>query len=248
MTNATDLEPASQSAVLQWAAERRTDLMVSQPLENGWSNLRSTFMRFDPQTGVIQITFPYSPGGQEPEILPGDELGLSFRRGHKKCLFVSIVVLRQADTDAAGNSVDTLVLRAPREIRALQRRAYQRVIVPPHRFIGARLWEGGAPKDTTTVGPICSGRVANISVGGVLVELRVEQNPRLASGDLVGIEITPDRSRQPLMLEGQYKHCLMQGGDRLGLGFQFMGLEHVMPGQATLTQIADMVNQLRREQ
>lgn len=248
MNTATELESASQTAVLEWAAERRVELMVSQPLENGWSNLRSTFMRFDPRTGIIQITFPGLPGQPEPEILPGDELGLSFRRGHKKCLFVSTVVIRQPDAGGESGPVDTLILRAPREIRALQRRAYQRVIVPPHRFFGARLWQGGAPKDAAATGPICSGRVANISVGGVLIEIRVDQNPRLASGDLMGIEITPDKCKVPLMLEGQYKHCLMQGENRLGLGFQFMGLEHSVPGQATLDEIADVVNRLRREQ
>jgi hypothetical protein len=88
--------------------------------------------------------------------------------------------------------------------------------------------------------------VSNISVGGVMVDIRADQNPRLCVGDLVGLEITVVQGRKPMLLEGQYRHCTLTGPDRIGLGMQLLGLEHEVPGRASITDVAELVRNLMR--
>jgi hypothetical protein len=123
----------------------------------------------------------YPQAGDQPavELVPGQQVGVSFRRGHKKCIFSTIIVLRRNEPAGSGAALDTLILRCPEQMHELQRRAYERVICPPDRFIAVRLWEGlGAGHEGSW--PLCSGRVANLSVGGVQIDIRQDHNPQLS--------------------------------------------------------------------
>ncbi|MCG8406832.1 MAG: PilZ domain-containing protein [Phycisphaerales bacterium] len=239
-------EPTAQRSILEWAVEKRADIMVSCATDEGWINLRSQFIRFDPEQGLLQITYPMAPDlGAPPELTVGMALGISFRRSHKKCLFVSPIVMRRVESDENGDQRDTLILRTPEQMRELQRRAYQRVTIPSDHFIAVKLWEGGVPDPQAVAWPLCSGRVANMSMGGVLMDIRADQNPRLRVGDVVGIEITVRTSSQPIVVEGRYRHCVMHGKDRLGLGFQFLGLEHEVEGRSSIMEVAEFVRNVR---
>ena len=118
--------------------------------------------------------------------------------------------------------------------------------MPPDRFIAVKIWEGGAPSAVEPSWPVCSGRLGNASVGGILVDVRVDQNPRLSIGDIIGVEITVTPGQPPLIAEAQYRHCATTSTNRLGLGFQFVGLEHGLPGRASLDEVADFVRDLKK--
>jgi len=247
MSHGTLLAQAGRRSVLQWAVQRKTAINVSLLTDDCWHSLRSHLIHFDPDQGLLQIAYPISSSdGPPPELPPGEQLGISFRRGHKKCVFVSPVIMRRTDTTSTGKRMDTLLVRVPREMRELQRRAYQRIDVPPDRFIAVKLWQGGLTSPDETSWPLCAGRLTNVSVGGILVDIRVDQNPRLSVGDIVGLEITVTQGQTPLLAEAQYRHCTMTGSDRIGLGLQFLGLEHDLPHRASITQIADFVRSLQR--
>jgi c-di-GMP-binding flagellar brake protein YcgR len=242
--NLLDLD--SQRSVLEWAAQRQVAITVSLLADQRWCNFRSQLIGFDPQQSLLQIAYPIASAGDVPaEIVPGDQVGISFRRGHKKCVFVSPVIMRRLDAPDDGQPADTLLIRAPQQLRELQRRAYQRIDLPPDHFIAVKVWQGGLPSPGEPCWPICSGRVGNISVGGTLVDVRADQNPRLGVGDAVGLEITVAQGHPPLMAEAQYRHCTMTGPDRVGLGLQFLGLEHDLPGRSSITEIADFVRGLQ---
>ena len=241
------MEQTKQLDSLSWAAEKGVDLTVSIAIEKGWANLRSRFIRYDSEEGLLEIEYPLAREHGAPTEIPiGTQLGISFRRGHKKCIFASPVVVRRRETDETGRTIDTLVLRMPDRVRELQRRVFQRVTILPEKFIAAKLWEGGVPNPNAVGWPLCSGRVVNISAGGIRVDIRADQNPRLCTGDVVGIEITAKPGSPAILVDGQYRHCLMEQEDRLGLGFQFVGLEHDVPGRSTLIDVADYVRRLRR--
>ena len=104
-------------------------------------------------------------------------MGVSFRRGHKKCILVGQVVLRRSENGDNNQPIDTLLVRANEGLRELQRRVYQRLAVPRDRFIAVKLWEGGIPTPGEPSWPLCAGRLANVSVGGILVEVPADQNP-----------------------------------------------------------------------
>lgn len=246
MNSDITIGPTSQRSILLWAIRRRVPATISILVEGSWHNYRSQLLGLE--GNLLRVTYP-TPVGDAPvvEITPGEQMGVSFRRGHKKCLFVSSAVLRQSEDDGSGERLDALVLRVPEEMRELQRRAYQRVIVPPDWLIAVKIWSGGLPLDGEPAVPICAGRISNISVGGVLVDIRADQNPRLGVGDIVGLEITPHPGRRPLLVEAQYRHCAAIGGDRIGLGLQLLGLEHNVPGRASIVEMASLVKQVQRE-
>ncbi len=248
MTLGGTLAVEAASSILDWAVERRAGITVSLLADGQWCNLRSHIIRLDAQEGLLQIIYPISVDTMAPpEIAPGEKLGISLRRGHKKCVFVSPVLMRRMDTTGEGDPIDTLIVRAPKEVRELQRRLYQRVTVPDDAFIAVKLWLGGLPSGDETTWPLCAGRVANASVGGLLIDIRADQNPRLGVGDVVGVEITSVQGRPPLLADAQYRHCVMIGPGRIGLGVQFVGLEHNLPGRSTISQIAEFVKSLRMD-
>jgi len=248
MSHGRAIDTQAGESILQWGAERQVVLAVSLSLDGRWSNLRAQFHRYDGAQRLAQITFPIlAEGLAPPEIPPGERVGVAFRRGHKKCIFVGQVVMRKAEVDSDGRTLDTLLLRVSNGLRELQRRVYRRVTVPHERFIAVKLWEGGAPAPEEPCWPLCSGRLGNISVGGLLIEIRADQNPRLTVGDHVGVEITAGVGRPPLLIEAQYRHCCLQVADRLGLGLQFIGLEHDLPGRSPIEHVAEFVRTLQRE-
>jgi c-di-GMP-binding flagellar brake protein YcgR len=248
MTRSMVLDADSAVSILAWAAQRQMPITASLLTEGRWCNLRSHMIRYDAERNVIQIVYPISlDTGAPPEIAAGEELGISLRRGHKKCIFVSPVLMRSQDQSADGQAVDTLVVRGPAQMRELQRRVYQRVMIPQDRFIAVKLWQGGLPAADSATWPLCSGRLDNASVGGILVDIRSDQNPRLGVGDLVGVEITTAPGRAPIIAEAQYRHCVMRGPGRMGLGLQFLGLEHDLPDRTNISQIADFVRALRAQ-
>lgn len=246
MSRSLALDGSAIESVLLWAAQRHVPLSVSILKEGSWRILRSFLAGFDPVAKVIRISYPVVPeAATPPEIAAGDELGIAFRRGHKKCAFVTTVLLRQLDRPVGASPVDTLVIRCPDRLRDLQRRCYQRFIIPPSRFVPVRLWQGGLARTGEPTWPICSGRVANISLGGLLVDIRAEHNPRLSIGDGVGVEITHDPGQPPLSVDAQYRHCVATGEGRMGLGLQFVGLEHDRPGRTDIAALAEFIKSLR---
>lgn len=246
MSRGAILETETIRSILEWAVQRQAGITVSVESDGQWCNLRSHLVRFDPDADVLKIVYPISlDSSHAPEIPVGTELGVSLRRSHKKCIFVSPVILRCCDPQPDGESLDVLVIRAPRQIRELQRRVYQRVVVPTDQFTAVKLWQGGLPSRDEPSWPICSGRLANISVGGLRVDVSAERNPRLGVGEIVGVEITDVANHDTLVAEAQYRHCTMVGSDRLGLGLQFLGLEHELPGRTSIVRIAEFVKRLR---
>jgi len=243
-------------AVLIWAASKRVPVMVSLEQEGCWQNVRTQLVEFDAGEKLLKLemTPAAGPGGDgiavapaAVQVAPGQLVGMTFRRGHKKCVFVTrVVVLQNAEGSDPASATQVLVLRAPRDVRELQRRSYQRITLPPDQFVAVRLWQGGLPSKDQTVGPSCSGRVGNISLGGILVDIRKEHNPRLAVGENVGVEITPRPGGAPLLVEGQYRHCVITGEDRLGLGVQFLGMERERPGCSTLADVNAFIGDVRR--
>ncbi len=255
-THGDAADPSPIESVLVWAASKRVPVTVSLEQDGCWQNVRTQLVEFDAGEKLLKLELapPASVGGEgiavaplALQLAPGQLVGMTFRRGHKKCVFVTrVVVLQSADGSDPGGAAPTLVLRAPRDVKELQRRSYQRITLPPDQFVAVRLWQGGLPSKEQTVGPSCSGRVGNISLGGVLVDIRKEHNPRLAAGENVGVEITPRPGAAPLLVEGQYRHCVITGEDRLGLGIQFLGLERERPGCSTLADVNALIGDVRK--
>ncbi len=245
----TRASPANdaQPSPFEWALQKKAELVVSCAVDGEWVTLRSHVLRVDAEQQIVQIAYPMPHANQAPvEISAGDEVGIAFRKGHKKCVFVSPVVVRRRDEVFDGTPIDTLILRMPKQVREFQRRAYQRATVRGDRLIAVKLWQGGSPCSGDGAWPICSGRLVNVSLGGVLMEIREQHNPRLRTGDQVGIEILPRPDKAPIVLQGRYRHSVARGDGRIGLGFQFVGLEHGSAQSPIIETLAEFVRSIRR--
>ncbi|HWL93394.1 MAG TPA: hypothetical protein VNT79_07650 [Phycisphaerae bacterium] len=241
--NIPTAEADALEAVLRWAVEKRIEANVSYSEGARWISLRTNFLQYDSENNILQLAVlregrETGPSGSLPG--PGHSVGISFRRGHRKCLFLSTLLLVQPGN---GDS-ETLIVRVPKQVRSVQRRAYQRVVVPEGHFVAAKIWEGGAPQKGAVAWPVCSGKLINISMGGALVEARVDQNPRLSSGEIVGIEITA-RPGVSLLFDGMFRHSVASGACHLGLGFHFPALEHETPGRSSISDLSEFINRVR---
>src|SRR5437764_13621233 len=122
MNNCHTLEISKKHAALEWASSHQAPLSLSLLPEGQIQGLRSQMVRYDPQQEALQILYPIYPDRPAPpEITAGQQLGVSFRRGHKKCIFVATVVMRRQDANPRGETIDTPVLGAPTPARQMQR-------------------------------------------------------------------------------------------------------------------------------
>lgn len=241
MKTDANLTAEAQSRVLDWAVRRRESISLSMRRAAGWQVLRASFSKLDERNGRLEVTLPATELDGGVEIAPGEELGVSFRRGHKKCVFSTTVVEHRVS--AGSDSV--LLLAVPESMREFQRRAYQREVIPAGWRIPVKLLIHG---DNGTDSPFCTGQLKDISAGGLQMELMADEHPRMAIGAPVLIEIKLARNSPPLRLDAVYRHASAGPGRHVGLGLQFVGLEASSAGRETLAALARFIAELRRPQ
>lgn len=229
---------ATRNRIFQWAVRRHEQVSLTFQRDGQWVGGRSNLLWFDEASGGLGIGYPaFSPQTAPLEITPGDSLGVSFRRGHKKCVFASRVVARQQGPDGAAH----LVLECPDELHEYQRRAYQRAAVPPGRRIPAMIRRSGDLN-----GLLCAGNIRDISAGGTQIELDAPYDARMRVGDAIRLELTPEPGAPALVLPGVFRHASALSSGRIAIGIQFCGLEASRDGHAVLSLISRLVNEFRR--
>ena len=98
------VEPERRDAILRQAAEHRLTSLLTRSTGCGWQTYRTRFIRCQREQGIIHIEQPVTAGtdalernatigsATPLELLPGENIGVSFRRGHAKCTFTTMVV------------------------------------------------------------------------------------------------------------------------------------------------------------
>ena len=128
---------------------------------------------------------------------------MTFRRGHKKCMFSTTVISGQ-DLPAESKQV---ALAWPQTIQELQRRAYQRA--KPGRRVRVRFWQGGvaarASVEEEGVG-IMDGTLLDLSAGGMRIIVGESQSRFFKDGDSVGCALTAKPRGQTFVLDAVFRH------------------------------------------
>lgn len=238
MSQTASMGLASRNRIFQWAVRRHEQVNLTFQRDGEWIAGRANLLWFDEASGGLGVGYPIFASRTAPlEIAPGDSLGVSFRRGHKKCVFASRVTARQNGPDGVAH----LVLASPDELHEYQRRAYQRAAVPPGRRIPVMVRRAG---DVKTL--LCAGDIRDISAGGTQIELDAPYDARMRVGDAVRLELTPEIGAPALVLPGVFRHASALGSGRVAIGVQFCGLEASPDGHAVLSLISRLVNEFRR--
>lgn len=231
---------------LRTAIEKRLPVQGSVRMGPRWALLKSRFLPrlCGHDLLCIEPPLPSGPGdtsAQAIDLVDGTEIGVTFRRGHHKCMFVSQVAGRQRIAINSATRVDAVLIRRPSRIDQLQRRAYERTIVPEEFALAVRITpvDGGAADRTCAV-------ATDISAGGMglcFPEGQPSWTPTL--GAAARLEI---RALQlpPILVDGLYKQCWTRPDGSVSWGYQFVGLESTDAGRATLESLNRLVRMLPR--
>jgi c-di-GMP-binding flagellar brake protein YcgR len=234
------LPEAARTRVLQWAVRRHEAASLTFRRDEAWVVARSNFLWFDEAEGTLAVLYPVAvPPGAAIEVTRGEPVGVSFRRGHKKCVFSTTVLARQCDAAA-----DVLLLARPDRLQELQRRAYQRAVVPGGQVVPVKVYgRGNAGGDA----PLAEGQLRDISAAGAGVQVPTPYDPRIRIGGDVRVSIAGDAPGSSISLDGVVRHLTAQPGG-IALGIQFRGLETSRHGQTMLSALASIARELRRPQ
>jgi len=138
---------------------------------------------------------------------------------------------------------------SPTRMQRMQRRAFNRTDVPANRIVRAAFWLGGLesePAGTTPDHPVWSGRVVNISAGGLQLTSEQRLGDAVSPGDIVGVRISFGVGEQNVYADAQFRHTLEEDG-KVHMGFQFIGLGMTHQSREALQTIGSKANQFQRE-
>lgn len=225
--------------ILCSSVERRLRLVVTYRLDGCWRSCKGQFQspleRGKTFTALMEMGDSRSAAPK-----PGDTVGVSFRVGHKKCMFST--TLRTVKS-ISGEQHFTFAW--PTQLQQLQRRAYERALPPPGNVVAVRFWraDSGTAADQRDVK---HGQLEDLSAGGM----------RIKVAPLIDVEMdiayqcvfAPRAGAPPILVEATLRHREAGDQGRVSLGFQFIGLETTAEGQRLLDRLARIVSQFQRSQ
>jgi c-di-GMP-binding flagellar brake protein YcgR len=232
--------------IIAEATRRQTPVVLTHRGAAGWETFKSQLV---PGRHAEHILVGDPHSDEHAKGLPvaaGTVLGVSFRRGHKKCMFASVVDDRQR-VIAGGQPVNVLALRRADVLHMLQRRIYHRTPVPADKKINVVVRCAEDPADRqgdARAMSVLRGVLRNVSAGGMAVAVRPDSAVRLTVGQTVRSDIHLPGGRA-LNVDANYRHQTMVG-EELQLGFQFVGLETSEGGRHALEQLSRFSIQLQR--
>ncbi len=170
----------------------------------------------------------------------GDVLSFSFRRGHKKCMFHSLLELVERHEDEGF-----LHVRWPDQLCQLQRRLCERVQPPVTTVIPVRIWAGSsALSSESPARDAYNGQIEDLSVSGV--RIKIARADELELGATYRCAFTPIRGVPAVVVSALLRHREAADHGRACIGLQFIGLEGTPEGRQTLDTLAKSVSQFQR--
>lgn len=242
------LNESRRNEILLAAIEHETLCVVTRREGQGWRTCKSRFVSGEPG-GCILLRLPTETeeGDQPVPFVVGERLGVSFRRGHKKCMFATTVADSMA-LSLTTNEEDVLAVCWPEQVHELQRRVYYRA-EPVGRKVHVRFWPGGvaARRDAgTDESGVRSGIMLDISAGGMRLISTDVTPDSFTAGQAIGVAFTPKPRGETLVLDAVYRHCQPESDGTWSVGLQFVGMETSQRGRATLSALANLVTDYQR--
>ncbi len=246
MSQPIQLDPDRQDELLHEAASRYLAVVVTCRAADGWTTLRSRFLGTDAKDQQLFIEYPSGSGTVTPEIVGGQNIGVSFRRSHKKCVFNTMVLGRCQFSLSATEGLPALKLRWPEQMCELQRRLYYRAPVPEGITVPVELWRGRAEDRRSQNDPIYRGTMLDLSAGGVSVALPSDDSPCWHEGDPASCEFQAGSGEPPTTVSGRLRHWEEIGGGCVRVGLHFVGLDSSPDQRDTLERVIHVTVRFQR--
>jgi len=224
--------------ILASAAQRRLKAVLTLRLENGWRTYKCWFVSGEGRDVLLRLAT------EEVDDMLRDAtgdfpVGVTFRFGHKKCLFSSKIVSMVDGPDHVRVHV-----RYPQEMQQLQRRVYERAEPPTGTIVPVRFWCLDAGQEEDGRADVRHGQLEDISAGGM--RIRTSDLADIHVGSLYRCVFAPNPGASTILVDSTLLHHESTDKGRAALGFHFMGLEATPEGKKTLERIVRLVKQFQR--
>jgi c-di-GMP-binding flagellar brake protein YcgR len=246
MSQPMEIHSERQVQLLEEAASRRWPAVIACRTDNGWVNVKSRFLACDPASERLTLEYPFSANEVIPELVAGQDVGVSFRRGHKKCAFNALVTgSGQMELGAGTVRAPIVTLSWPEDMHELQRRLYYRSPAPSGSAIPVKLWRGD--KEGPCAGPSwsCRGRLVDLSAGGISIWVSRCPIPQWEEDEAVGCSFPVDSGGAPVSITGRLRHWEVTAqGTRVGV--HFVGLDTSLADRDTLRQVIRLTTRFQQ--
>ncbi len=170
----------------------------------------------------------------------GSSLGVSFRFGHKKCMFASTLRSVRESNDGLVVTLD-----APARLSHLQRRVFERVMLPADAAIAVRFWHEDEDAKPPQERDVRYAQLEDLSAGGM--RMRGSKVGDLSLNSTFRCAFAPQPNSPVLVLDAVLMHSEEVENGRASLGLHFIGLEATQQGQIDLENLARSVHYLQRQ-
>jgi len=238
-----DVSPGEIDEAMRLLSENNALLSVTARYKGRWVTFRTRVVAG--QGDTVWVDLPKTDHLPTVYTFPnGEQLGVTFNAAHRKFVCQAKVMgMESYRPEDGGAEQVALKLRYSHRIRKIERRLCARVSLPPNEGARVTLWLGGqdlCPDEDGIAAAVWSGRVLNISTGGLLVRTSNEAAKFVDPDDIVGIHVLFDGQDEPVAVDARIRHCA-QDGDMALIGIQFLATEEIPENAAALEMIRSKI-------
>jgi hypothetical protein len=218
-----ELASAEIREVIDLMAEQNLVVALTVRYQGRWVTFRTRVIA--QCRGVVWVEKPKTDHLPTPyEFDAGGQVGVSFSMAHRKYVFSARTLGHEVYRLDEQNESTALTLGVPKAMHKVERRLHDRLDLSIDQVTRASFWLGGweaRPEQASVAAPVWSGRILNVSTGGLLVRTGYEAAKYVEVGDILGVHITFGGSGQSVFVDAQLRHCARDGEMAL-VGLQFV--------------------------
>jgi c-di-GMP-binding flagellar brake protein YcgR len=237
MSHCFRLSPHEPAELLAEAVSRRSLANISCKLTDGWASFKSCFLGIEDGTRNLIIEYPAPEDLPPPEFTGGESIGISFRRGHRKCVFSTGMVGQCRFALSRDVEIPALKLLWPGQMYELQRRLFYRAPVPARESIAVDIRRIAGEPDPDA--KVFRGAMMDLSFGGLSVVFERGMHPRWDTDEMVACAFGVENAGT-FELDARLRYCEQTSPENMRVGLQFAGLENSSDGRELLDRLLDL--------
>ena len=238
MANSHVSNDEQRENILCTSVERRLRLVVTHRQDGCWRAFKGQFQMPLDRGRTFAALMEDAGDESGPTLKPGETVGVSFRVGHKKCMFST--TLKSIENLHGERQFH---FTWPTQMQQLQRRVYERITPPAGHVVAVRFWRADTDNQPDKR-EVKHGQLEDLSAGGM--RIKVASVIDVETDTAYQCVFAPRGGAPPVMIEATLRHREAGEQGRISLGFQFIGLETSPEGQKVLDRLARIVGQYQR--
>jgi len=238
------LRGAETERILQSIVDEKIPASMCYLSKGKWHIAKVAFYGVDSeQLSIIALPSPFQTAGDSflkqsrprpINVQIGQSVGLAVKYDAGKLIFDTTVTDFGLSTASMGG---VIMLQKPEQIEIVSRRSYFRVRVPEKLQVNVNMWLRRNHKNSSKKFE-CTGRLVDISAGGLQIAVESLQKPELREGQYVMIHFVPLPSEAAIEFSAQIRNILPTADNRyLCFGLQIVGVEASKKGRETLARL-----------